>query len=257
MNSQLKFTSFIIAASALSLACTEDVGSEDIRTGGLYARYEAVGQADGTTDIEAQIRVGGDSGTWVQLNNGEKLEVSIPEETMTLNHNEQGDRHYYRGELGTNKSVEINVALLRTDADIDAPNSKATLPAPFTAAFTDIDGGDSVTRGEDIEIKWDKNASGNMDWEVTGDCIWTESGSTNDDGAFTISAESIAVQNLDKGDSCEVTVTLERINTGSVDKEFGEGGQFEAIQRRQIQFVSTPADGEVSDPTNGAGGSKP
>ena len=253
MNSQLRFSGSLILFSAFVFGCSEDVGSEDVRTGGLYAKYEAVSYGEGTTELEAQIRVGGDSGTWVQLNNGEKLEVSIPDETITLKHDEQGDRHYYRGELGTDKSVEINVALLRTDADIDAPDSKATLPVPFAAQFVNIDQGDDVQRGNSIKIEWNNTSSGKMNWELDGSCIWSESGTTNDDGSLTIAADSIEVQNLDKGDSCEVTVTLERANKGSVDSEFGSGGEFRAYQRRNVQFVSTPADDEVS----GAGGSQP
>lgn len=252
MNSQLRFSVSLIALS-FAFGCSEDVGSEDIRTGGLYAKYEAVSYGNGSTEVEAQIRVGGDSGTWVQLNNGEQIEVSIPDETIVLAHDEQGERHYYRGELSTDESVEINVALLRTDADIDAPNSKATLPVPFSAEFEDIDSGDTVKRGSSVKVAWDNTSSGEMNWDIAGDCIWSDSGTTSDDGSLTISADSIKVQDLDQGESCEVTVTLERANEGTVDSEFGEGGEFLAYQRRSVEFVSTAADDELE----GAGGANP
>lgn len=251
MKSTARFTisSAIVLAASL-LGCAEDVGSENVRTGGLYAKYEALCSGNGTTEVEGQLRVGGKNGTWVQLNNGETLVASTPDDSVTLEHEERGDKHFYLGNLNGEESVNINVALNRTEEDVDAPDSNVLLPEPFAADFDEFDQDDLIPRGNDIVVIWSNEASGDMNWEISGSCIWTESGSTNDDGALTIKAEDVRVQDLDIGEDCEVTVTLERINEGDVDSEFGEGGEIVGIQRRAISYISTPAEDEVG----GAGG---
>ncbi len=236
---------FMIAG--LSFGCAEDVDSTDIRTGGMYAIYEAVSDGSGETDISAQLRVGGDDGTFIELKADDELTVTTDEDEATLRHIEKGNRHYYESTIdGDEGGLEIQIALSRGDLDDDAPDSFATLPKPFEAALEDKDLKD-ILRGNDVFIVWDNEANGKMEWSLEGDCVKSESGSTDDDGSLTIKAEDVEVWESDQGEACDVTVTLDRIKKGETDTTFEEGGEFYAIQRRSVTFSSMPADDEVAD----------
>lgn len=238
-------------ASSTLAACGEDVGSSAIRTKGIYANFEAVATGDGSTDFTAELRVGGDDGTFVELDGEDTLTASFDEDSKQMTKNSANTRHRYSAGFGEETGgALLNISFNRGSEDDDATDSVALLPEPYALTFVDIDEDDSVQRGNDIAIEWSNEDPGDMYWSIEGSCIWTESGTTSDDKEFTISAEKIRVQSTDEGEDCDVTVTLERINAGDTDPKFEEGGSFEAIQRRAIQFVSTPAD----DETGGAGG---
>ena len=239
---------YSLATLALStLGCAEDVDSEDIRTSGMYAIFEAVADGSGETTISAQLRVGGDDGTFVELTGQDELTASTEDDDMVLRHDNSGNRHYYEGSLdGDEEGLEIQIAFSRGDEDDDAPDSYASLPAPFEASLEDEDA-EYIHRGNDVFIVWDNEASGRMEWSLEGDCVKSESGSTNDDGSLTIDAEDIEVWETDRGEACDVTVTLDRIEEGETDSAFEEGGEFYAIQRRTVTFNSMPSDDELED----------
>ena len=237
----------LLMTTGLAFACAEDVDSESIRTSGMYANYEAVAHGDGETDIIAEIRVGGDDGTFVELTGEDELTAMTEDDDVVLRHHEQGNRHSYRGTLdGDEEGMEIQIALTRGGEDDDAVDSYATLPAPFEAELEDPDE-DEIQRGTDVKIVWDNEGSGSMKWYVQGDCVKPDNGSADDDGSLSIAAKDIDVWESDKGESCEVKVILDRVSQGETDSEMGEGGKFLAIQRREVTFTSTPADDEAED----------
>lgn len=237
----------IVWVGVLSLGCAEDVGSENIRTQGMYAKYTAIASGNGETSITAELRVGGNNGTFVQLGGEDELSASSEDDDVVLAHDSVGDRHYYEGDLeGDAEGLEIQVAFTRGEDFDDAVDSFAELPAPFEAELEDPDA-DAISRDEDVAVVWDNETSGTMKWTVEGDCIETESGTTSDDGTLVIEAEDIEVWDLDAGESCEVTITLDRVEEGDVDPTFEEGGKFVAIQRRTVTFTSTPGEDEEED----------
>jgi hypothetical protein len=61
-----------------------------------------------------------------------------------------------------------------------------------------------------------------------------------DDGTATISRDQLDVRDGHSGDSCTVTLTLARIQTGQVDPAFTEGGNVQARQVRTATFTSLP-----------------
>lgn len=233
-----------IAGGTMSLACAEDVGSENVRTQGMYANYEAVAEGDGSTQITAELRVGGDNGTFVELGAEDELFAITADDDIQLRHTSTGNQHRYKASLPDDaEDLEIQIAFSRGEDFDDAVESWAKMPAPFEAELDDADV-DSYARGEDVSIVWDNEASGSMQWHVDGDCVQIASGSTDDDGTLTIDGGEIEVWESDAGENCEVTVTLERQRQGSVDPTFEEGGDFRAIQRRTVSFLSTPGEGE-------------
>jgi hypothetical protein len=129
-----------------------------------------------------------------------------------------------------------------------------TLPEPFSLELgEDMD--QEVQRGQDVQIVWEPAGSGSVAWAVDGDCVWMEHGSTTDDGSLSLDAEDVRVHSLDEGETCEVTVTVERTARGRVDPAFEEGGVIEATQRRRVTFSSTPGPDEEGYEPSGTGGS--
>lgn len=234
----------LIAGGTMSLACAEDVGSENIRTQGMYASYEAVAVGDGSTQVTAELRVGGDNGTFVELNAEDELFAIAADDDFELRHSSAGNQHRYKATLpDDSEDFEIQIAFSRGEDFDDAVDSWAKMPAPFEAEMEDPDV-ESYARGQEVSIVWDNEGSGTMQWHLDGECVQIESGSTDDDGTLTIDGDEIEVWESDAGEDCEVTVTLERQRKGSVDPTFEEGGEFRTIQRRTVQFRSTPGDDE-------------
>ncbi len=244
--------SLLVALGALS-GCAEDVNSEAVRTDGMYANFQAIAIGDGTTLTRAELRVGGKTGTYVQLTGEDKLVTSADDSSpQKMLRRSTGDRHRYEATHKTEAGGTVfNISYERGEIDTPAPDSNVTLPEPFALTLDNLNDGDEVIRGTDIGLSWDNETDGKVTWELEGNCVKGESGELDDNGGINLPANLIEVQNLDKGESCTVTITVERLNRGSIDSAFGEGGKIVAIQRRAVTIVSTPEEGEVS---TGAGG---
>jgi hypothetical protein len=246
----MKLNTYTIASllALLPLACAEDVGSSSVRTKGLYAKYQAVATGNGKTQIVAELRVGGDNGTYLFLEPPDTLSASNKDKTVTLKEKANGEEHTYLGTLpGDEEGLEIQIDFDRGEAAENAPDSTVRLPAPFQL---DLVGSADIERGNSVSLKWGK-ASGILNWEATGSCVKTASGTAADSGALTLEASDIEAWSSDEKKACEVTVTLERTKKGSVDAAFKQGGQFVATQRRTVSFNSLPKPSDI-----GAGGSQ-
>jgi len=234
----------LIVGGTTSLACAEVVGSDNIRTQGMYANYQALAEGDGSTQITAELRVGGDNGTYVELNDEDELWAITDDDEVRLRHESTGNQHRYETSLPNDtEDFEIQIAFSRGENFDDASDSSAKMPAPFEAELEDPED-ESYERGQDVSIVWDNDQSGSMAWSLEGDCVKLASGSTDDDGSLTIDGSKIEVWDTDAGEECEVTIILERVRKGSVDPTFEEGGEFRAIARRSVSFISTPGKDE-------------
>lgn len=261
IKSLVSVTALTIAAFAVGCGA-EDVNSEDVLTSGMYAKFSAVASGDGTTLVEAELRVGGDNGTYVEIV-GEDALVALADqdgdgedESVEMGHNNSGERHWYRSRFETDEdNVTFTVAFNRGEDMESAPDSSVDLPKPFSVSIEGLEEDDEIPRGTDVTISWSNEDGGDVNWSIEGDCIWSESGRTTDDMEFTIPAEDIRVLGSAEGDSCTVQIIIERTREGVVDSAFGEGGEFWGIQRRGFEFTSTPAPGEgEGGDGDGAGG---
>jgi hypothetical protein len=135
------------------------------------------------------------------------------------------------------EGTEFLIAFLRTEEDESAPASVVELPAPFELEVAPREASRAT---DDVELTWDPPADGDLDWDMSGECIKREFDEIPDDGMYTVTADSIETFESDKDDSCTVSVQLERSLRGSIDEAFTEGGRIVAIQRRRGSFTSTP-----------------
>ncbi|HKO94332.1 MAG TPA: hypothetical protein VJU61_24430, partial [Polyangiaceae bacterium] len=192
--------------------------------------------------------VGGASGTKVHLVGEDVLVAEAGDAVEDLSRSGRGR---YEEWLPGDAAGPISVRLERGPGD-DPGGGSAQLPAPFAMAL-ETDDSVGINRSTPVVVVWDAGEEGaSIDWAVEGRCIWADSGTTTDDGAFTLTPEHVRVRPTKTGDDCEVQVTLERGGAGDVDPVFVPGSRFRALQRRGLSFVSTPALNETGGPAPAA-----
>jgi hypothetical protein len=226
--------------------CTlEEVNSDAIRTTGLYVEMLAIAPGDGDTLVRVNLTVGGNSGTKVNLVGGDTLvAVSGSAEEQLVR---RGDGRYEE-RLPQDDAGEITVRLDRPEQDASAQGI-AFLPEPFAMQLETNDA-IGIERSSPVVVSWQNPAAeaSELEWSVEGDCIWSDSGITPDDGVMTLQPERVRVRGLHQGEECEVRITLDRSGSGDVDNVFIPGSSFRAIQRRAVSFLSTPGVGEKGGP---------
>jgi hypothetical protein len=237
--------------AAVSLACgigctLEEVDSDAIRTKGLYVEMLAIAPGSGDTVVRVDLTVGGNSGTRVQLVGQDAL-VAEPDEDARVALVRRA-RGRYEQTLAGESTREITVRLERGAEDAPAEGT-ASLPAPF-AMQLESPTSSGVDRSTALIVGWqDPGAEGTeMEWSVEGDCIWSDSGVTPDDGVMTLAPEHVRVKSTQVGEECRVRLTLDRATQSGVDPLFVPGSHFRAVQRRAVTFVSTPGVGEKNGP---------
>lgn len=223
----------LIASVPGLVACTEDVNSNDIKTHGMYAGIRAVAHGDGTADVTVDLRVGGNSGTVVDLVAGDQLVATSNGTSTVLAHKGNDYQARIPSVVG---GTEIQVAFERGQDDVSAPNSLVVLPEDYNITAPTADA--SVSRATEVAVSWSPTSSDGMSWDVDGDCIFADSGNLS--GGASSVAVKLDPTTTDQNNSCTVTFCLNRTRAGQVDSAFGEGGKFEAVQRRCVKFTSTP-----------------
>jgi hypothetical protein len=153
---------------------------------------------------------------------------------------EASGQQYRVSFAGDDGGMEFVFAFLRGEDDDDAPESTVELPDPFVMA---VETADAVRGTDSVDLTWTEGGSGDIELTMRGDCIFDDFNErTPDDGAHTISADDIRELGSRADEDCTVTVTLERINSGSIDPAFTEGGEITATQIRSGTFRSLPAE---------------
>jgi hypothetical protein len=232
----------LLVPSAIGCAA-QDVDSDAIRTQGMFADMLALAPGDGSTLVRVQLAVGGENGTPVTLVADDRLEASFAEATEAL---VRSGRGRYERQMAADASGDVSVQLLRGP---DAANAGglAWLPEPFVAAL-ETDASVGVSRDVGVDVSWSPAVPGaSLRWTLTGRCLWTESGSTADDGAFRLEPELFRVRGTQRDERCEAELRLDREGPGDVDPVWIPGSRFRAIQRRAVRFPSLPARDDAID----------
>lgn len=225
---------FVLPAALF--ACMEGVESTDVRTSGIYPELRVVADGSGSSRASARLKVGGDdSNTFLNLESGDRLEVTVGDETQTLT---SAENYWYSATFQVDAAdTEFEFAFIRTENDETAPRSVVTLPAPFQLEMGTTE---ASRAADDVAFSWDPPGSGELRWEIEGDCVWRELDATPDDGSHTIPRDDMRSTANDEAESCPVQLTVERARSGSLDPAFTEGGSAVAYQRRIQSFTSTP-----------------
>ncbi len=236
-----------VGAFLLLAGCsTRDVGSDIVRTQGLYAEMLAQASGDGTTLVQVQLAVAAAGGTKVELVGDDSLIAEVGTTSYVL---VQSARGTYEDQIDGDSAGEIVVRLERGNGE-DSGSATAALPAPFTAQIENADSRGS-DRATPLEVTWapplatsDSDPVPPITWSIDGSCIWPDSGSAPDLGEMVLDPAHFVVRPEHAGEDCEVQLSLERQNQGEVDPVFVPSSNFRALQTRSIRFTSTAAVGE-------------
>lgn len=240
-QSSAKILGFLLV-SISTVACSE-VKSSAVTTEGIYIDYAVVTEGAGSgSEANTTLRVGGvTSTTFVDLEAGDQLVVSVNEESQVLSQSSLGVIHSY--DAAFTADAEGDSFVLAFDrADVDgAPETTAVLPAPFELTEPAADG--VVSRSDDVGelvVAWDNQGDDRMKIMVEGDCFVSYLASDqSDSGTHIIPLSYFKDNEYDSTTSCEATVIVERQRAGSVDPAFA-GGQALGIQKRSVSIRLDP-----------------
>lgn len=242
---QLKLSATFI--STLFLFGCSKTDSENIRTKGIRAEIAITSVGSGlANDSEAIVRLysgsGGFGGTLIELSEGDSLIAVIDGESYGFSEVSELFDHYYQATLPTNNlNTEYKVSFVR-DEGVSATESIVTLPDEFEIdSSTSVD----VTKNDTLPVNWSPSFSGeNLTINYSFDCTTVEGGKLsiggtqyiNDDGAHTFDMAELVRDDIV---TCDGKIDLKRINKGTIDPNFGEGGRIEGIQKRRIDIDVT------------------
>jgi hypothetical protein len=235
--SHLRFSVFAAScALGFTLGCTQGVESTDIRTTGIYPEITVTATGSGNSKVEVRLKVGGSSSnTYLDLTGEDQLKATVAGTAKVLD--ETGSHTYSTSFPVDEEGTEFVISFLRGEIDENAPASTVSLPAPFELTVAPTE----ASRATDaVDLSWDPPGTGNVHWDVEGDCIQMDDGMTPDDGAQSLPAGSIETFDSDKDESCTVNVGLSRSQSGDIDPAFTEGGSIAARHIRSASFTSNP-----------------
>ncbi|MBN2725091.1 MAG: hypothetical protein JXR95_13575 [Deltaproteobacteria bacterium] len=209
---------FVPMLCVFMLSCSV-TDSENIKTSGIWAHYVIEEDESGTVTALAALRVGGSTGTVVDLTGGEYIECndSYMEEYVELITN----MHWSRAVVDFDSDYMYDFTFVRTDEEV---STEVELPA--VPEISGLEPSDTVYEGESLTIYWDATLSEDtVDIFVEGTCIENIAlYDVADDGEYTVASVNPDYDvNIP---DCEIDVYVRRILLGQVNSAF-QGGYTE------------------------------
>ena len=221
----------LFAISLCTIGCS-DIKSSALNTSGIHAEISAMVE-DGKTTVDVILRAGdATSLTYVELDEGDKLEATDGSETSVLGHSNFGSIHTYDAQFDpTDPGTEYTVSLFRELED-DAPVSIATLTQDLTISIEN----DVHSRQNPLTISWEAEEAGDetLYLHASGSCIFSIKDEVPlSDGSFTINSSDFESTNPETAEeSCELDIVAERRLTGTLDPAYGSGKVYGGVRKR-------------------------
>lgn len=217
---------------ALAIAACSQTESQNVRTGGLYPIFGAQGDEEGI-DVSVYLRVGGPTGTLVDVDPPDSLTVAAGGEVVEMTEVDGLATYYLVNYDASDDGVELVFNLDRPE-DTSAPSTVADLPpAPVITAPL---AGEARVGGEPITVTW-AAADPTYEVKVSASAICLPEGlsmqATGDPGTATFSDYPYAPD----GQPCAVTLTVQRTGDGVLDPAFTGGGDIDTWQVRTVEFT--------------------
>jgi hypothetical protein len=218
MKRALAILWIVVLGAGLSLTggCAV-VESQDVKTSGMWAHFIIEHYPDDSVVAWAVLRVGGQSGTIIDLMGGDYLECNGTR--MTEYVEAITNFHWNRAVISPDALGTYEFTLIRPDEEV---STLVTTPAlPFIIS-TDPDV--TLTAGTQLEVTWDASDPGYLvNFFLYGTCIqdiWELDVEDNGNYLFQDTIQDFDPQNPD---TCTVTLELRRVVEGDVAAEFKSG----------------------------------
>lgn len=266
---KLLLVTAIVGLSACSDG-SDSTGSAEVDTRTLRADIRAEGMTASQTDVAVSLSLSSDSEQKIKLENGDKLTATTGSETINLSLKQNSLQPVYIGSLKTGiAGTEVTVNLQRTTPPsddgfwfpseqvakpdfgeffIDAPESKASLPADFAistpAAATEYSSSSDI-----VALSWTPSASGNdMRLLHTTTCppepdskaisLSSEIAVSDDTGSQAVPIiELLSTQGT--ATKCSIQLDLIREASGTLDPAY-RTGSIVGTQRRTVTITYSP-----------------
>lgn len=234
-----------IIGLALAACSSETTTSDNVDTAGIWAGLELV-TAGQNTGVTAEFNVGGRNGTNLILSSGDRVVVYTENQSVQLDQDSDLFDIDYEGSIPVaSDNAEFRVSLERSSAT-SANNSTVRLPPNFEiftpqafshfseVALLDISWG-PTNPGGTIEVR--VNATCPDPQDNTQNLSFSDVVNIEDNGNYSTNFLS-QLTDADTDAGCDLSIILERKNTGTLDPAFTEGGYIRAIQRREEADIS-------------------
>ncbi|MBF0278772.1 MAG: hypothetical protein HQM13_13310 [SAR324 cluster bacterium] len=230
--------------SQFVIGCTA-TESENVNTAAIFAKMtvEAFG---GNSKVSTELRVGGFSGTYLDLTSSDILTVTANGQTQSFSRNEDslGEINYISTFNFDHAGTEFVIALERK-GDAETLYSNVSLPETFeithplkNAVYRD---------DENLNLYWEPAGSG-LEINIILQTECEQGGNrqsahyeriTTDQGHFTIPL-SEASGELSLAGTCRTILKVSRLKKGSLDPNYGEGGSIVAKQTQSVNINILP-----------------
>jgi hypothetical protein len=211
----------------------------------MAASITVSADGSGVSSVSARLSTDANALNSIQLDSGDLFLATAGTQSQDMSMVDILDDITYQASFNGQDSAgtAYNIALNRRSGFVSAPSSTVTMPSPYnitaptaTATFS--------RANDDIPVTYDSSGTGDpMTWNISsGSCASNPSGSvSNDSGSFTITKGALVTNDAaEKTATCQVTITLQRTRTGTIDSHYGYGGTINAAQTRSVTFTSTP-----------------
>ena len=236
-NLAFLLTSFLVACTVTQ--------SQDLETSGMAVSIVVSADGTGGSNVSAKLSTDANALNSIELDSGDLLVVTVGTQSEDMSKQDLlGDISYQASFNGLDATgTSYDIALNRRSGFVSAPASIVTMPTQFN--ITAPSSSATFSRANDaITVTYDTTATGDpMTWSVSsGSCSSGPSGTVaGDSGSFTIAKNALIPSDAQqKNMTCDVTITLKRTRTGTVDSHYGYGGNITATQQRSVTFTSTP-----------------
>jgi hypothetical protein len=241
-----RYISCAVCIAAIS-GCS-NTSSENVTTAGIAADINVVADGSGRTEVRVFLEVGsgGLGATSLRVGPSDSLTVLANgiQKTM-IEHSSIFGQYSYTASYGFDDADTLFVVSFLRDNGVSAPNSSVTLPAGFIVLSPT-----SIVvygRNDNISIVWTPNITSIVPKvQVTLTCTQTNGiaitafqnvALSSDSGIAALPVAAVMpIGELDTGRLCEGRVDLSRLRRGTLDPNYGEGGDITAEQFDRAQF---------------------
>jgi hypothetical protein len=238
-------TSYLYLVCAVGTVGACKVDSTALTLKDIGADMKVVGSAGDSNEVTVFLQEGAidSSLTFLDLKGEDKLYASTGGVEKALSRSSIfGVVGYSATFNGVGSNPTFTVRFDRGSA-AGAPLSSCTMPSPFEIASPAIS--TKFSRGtQDIEVSYSPaGTTDKLRYKLSGSCIKTidRTIDTADVGSFRIDRSLITLETGENTPStCDVTLSVDRYSTGTLDAAFGKGGRIECYQRRERLLQTAP-----------------